>query len=98
MVKKKRNSDAALLDVFGTTGASKNAILKWKASWRETGSRVAVTSFSSAAKILRENNIDTLYYQFAALSVDGPADMIDHYVVFYNDEHKFFFKLHYGVT
>jgi hypothetical protein len=96
MVKKKRYSDAALMDVFGTTGASQTAIVKWKARWRETRGKVRVVNYYDAIKLLKENNIDPLYYQFASFAVDGVN--VRHYIVFYSDEYEFFFKLHYGVA
>jgi hypothetical protein len=97
MVKNARYSDDALMDIFGTTGASKSAIVKWKASWRETRGKVQVTSFGGAAKILKENNIDPLYYQYASMH-DSQGVNVGHYIVFYSDEYEFFFKLHYGVA
>lgn len=96
-----RYSDDALMDIFQTTGASHQAIWKWKGKWRDSRSRVAVDNFTEAMKILIENNIDPLYYQIRS-EVTGDqfsgGGVDTRYIVFYREEHEIFFKLHYGIT
>lgn len=80
-------SEEALLEIFGTPAASSTAIVTWKASWRETKGRIRVESYTSAAKLLKENDIDPLMYQYA-------YDDGDPYIVFYNMPDEVFFKIH----
>ena len=80
-------SDEALMEIFGTTYASNDAIVKWKSTWRDTKGRIGVESYSSASRMLAENDIDPLMYQFSWH--DGSP-----HIVFYRDGDEVFFKIH----
>lgn len=84
------NKDA-LIDIFGTPSPSLKAIAKWRLSWRESNSQVQVDSFAAATRMMKENDIDPLFYQFYSA-----GDEL--FVVFYYDEHEVFFKLHYNIA
>jgi hypothetical protein len=94
---KERYSNAALMDVFGSIGASPTAIVRWKQQWRDTSGKVEVSSFHSAVVLLRQYEIDPLYYQFISYT-DGIMSPSLHYIVFYKMEHEVIFKLTSGIT
>jgi hypothetical protein len=94
MARVNRYADECLMEIFGTTRPSPATINRWKLAWRDTGGKVAVESFHAARKLLAENDIDPLFYQFRSTSSypDGEADSFC--IVFFYDEHEVFFKLH----
>jgi hypothetical protein len=91
MARIKRNTDESLFEIFGTTRPNQKTITRWKFSWRDTKGKVEVESFSSAAKILAENDVDPLFYQFSATASELTNRI---FVVFFYEEHEVFFKLH----
>jgi hypothetical protein len=94
MSKSRYNVDA-LIDVFGTPKPNESVIWGWKGSWRDTGTRVKVSGFNHALKLLSEHDIDPLYYQIVS-GIQG-NDAVN-YIVFYNDDHAVYFKLHTSFT
>lgn len=90
--KKPRYSEEALMDVFGTPRPSPLAVNEWKNRWRYTHGKIKVPAYITAIQQLNEADIDPLYYQFFSDVSDN------HYIVFYNAEHEFFFKLHNNIT
>lgn len=95
-MKSKRYDEESLMDVFGTPRPTDSVIWKWKGEWRDTATRVRVTSFSAAIVLLRESGIDPVYYQI--VSSDDEHEIYHHYIVFYKAEHAVYFKLHNGFT
>jgi hypothetical protein len=89
-----RESPEALIEVFGTPHPSRDAIIKWKARWREEKGKIKVNNFNAAIKLLEESGVDPLFYQFWA----DPGIQKDFYVVFWKEEHEVFFKLHTGIA
>ena len=64
-------------------------IVRWKATWRNTGGKVRVANYTTAVRMLKSmTNIDPLFYQF----ISGDAG--ESYIVFYKHEHEVFFKIH----
>lgn len=88
----KMASSEALIEIFGTPRPSEKAVLKWKAGWINTASRIKVTSWADALRLIDDSDIDPLFYQTYA-----DAGM-DKFVVFYHDEDLVYFKLHYGIS
>lgn len=82
------------MDIFGTSRPNQSAVGKWRLGWKDKRERIKVNSFNSTIKFLEANNIDPLLYQFYA----EPGEDKLFYVVFYENEHEVFFKLHSGIT
>lgn len=99
MVKDKRYSDEALMEVFGTTGVDELTIIRWKRRWKTERGRVEVSSYNAAFTILDEAGVDPLFYQISADIGDGKSDSAERYhIVFFKAEHEVFFKLHAGMA
>jgi hypothetical protein len=91
MARIKRYADESLLEIFGTTRPNQTTINRWKFAWRDTKGKVEVESFSSARRILAENDIDPLFYQSHATAIELTNRI---FIVFFYEEHEVFFKLH----
>lgn len=88
------------MEVFGTPTPSTQAQNRWRASWRNSESKIYVDSYTIAQKIIIEAEIDPLFYQFGADISENPFhDAAEkYYVIFFKKEHEVFFKLHYGIS
>ena len=93
MTKQTRYSSEALMEVFGTSNPNPMTIINWKNSWRESSGKINVQSYTGAYKILRQNDIDPLFYQQYSASPDSSTGSMC-YIAFFKPEHQVFFKLH----
>lgn len=99
IVSKDKYSQEALMEVFGTPNPDPGSIVRWKWKWKHKRGKVPVENFNTALKILREANIDPLFYQIGADLRDEQSNKADEYfIAFYKEEHEVFFKLHAGIS
>jgi hypothetical protein len=94
-----RFDDADLMEVFGTTGVSIKTIHRWKMTWREDVTRrIEIKSFTDTMRLLENNGVSPLFYQFNSVVMPGTGSNDRFFVVFYKPEHEVFFKLHQGLA